>query len=121
MCASSRCASSMTSSTEPPVRHLSSQSDDSEYSLTRPNGPSAHSRISLNAPLVMTMALSRSAGLATECWYDEGWRANNCGLTAATIFTLMPLAASDGSRFTRFRVGMVPRMKTVPPRGSPGW
>ena len=64
MCASSRWASSMTSATEPPVRYRSSQSEDSEYSLTR--GPSAHSRISLNAPLVMTMASSRSEGLATD-------------------------------------------------------
>jgi hypothetical protein len=46
------------SSTEPPVRHQSSQSHDSDYFLTR--GPSAHSRISLNAPLVMIMASSRT-------------------------------------------------------------
>jgi hypothetical protein len=41
--------------------------------------------------------------------YPEGCRANNCGLIAATIFTLIPRSSSEGSTLTRFRVGIVPR------------
>ena len=97
----------MTSATEPPVRHRSSQSEDSEYSRT--SGPSAQSAISLNAPLVITMASTRPPAPTTDSRYSSDWSANNCGLIAATIRMLMPRLSSSGSTLTRFCVGMVPR------------
>ena len=119
MRALSRCASSMIfSATEPPVRHRLSQSERENSQYSRTSQPVRPSSISLNAPLV-TMALSRSRPGWPPTAGSTRLAGQNCGLTAATIFTSIPLCGEP-----RQHVHQVPRRhgpvtNALPPRCSP--